>query len=108
VSETWDTFPLKEGIGPQISGSHAGEFEASMLSAIRPDLVKKENLAQGDPRPLADILEPMMINGIHTISKNGVLGDQRFANPERGQKYLDCLSDWLAADIKKQTNADEY
>jgi creatinine amidohydrolase/Fe(II)-dependent formamide hydrolase-like protein len=102
VSETWDTFPLKEGIKLEISGSHAGEFEASMIAAIRPDLLKKDHLAEGDPRPLSQILEPMMKDGIHTISKNGVLGDQRFANAERGEKYLDGLADWLVEDIKRQ------
>jgi creatinine amidohydrolase len=102
VSETWDALPIGEGIAPEVSGSHAGEFEASMMSAIRPDLVKRENLAEGDPRPLEEILTPMMENGIHTISKNGVLGDQRFANAERGNRYLDGLADWLVEDIKRQ------
>jgi creatinine amidohydrolase/Fe(II)-dependent formamide hydrolase-like protein len=107
VSETWDTLPLKEGIKLEISGSHAGEFEASMIAAIRPDLLKKDYLAEGDPRPLNQILEPMMKDGIHTISKNGVLGDQRFANAERGKKYLDCLADWLVEDIKRQLAVNE-
>jgi creatinine amidohydrolase/Fe(II)-dependent formamide hydrolase-like protein len=49
----------------------------------------------------------MMQNGIHTISTNGVLGDQRQANAERGERYLDGLADWLVADIKRQASADE-
>lgn len=105
VSETWDVLPLEEGIAPEISGSHAGEFEASMMAAIRPDLLK--DLAEGDPRPLGEVLEAMMTNGIHTISKNGVLGDQRPANAKRGKKYLNCLAEWLVADIRRQTSADE-
>jgi creatinine amidohydrolase len=104
VSETWDSYPLTENIKPEVSGSHAGEFEASMIAAIRPDLIKQENLAEGDPRLLNEILEPMMRDGIHTISKNGVLGDQRFADAERGHRYLDCLADWLVKDILKQTS----
>jgi creatinine amidohydrolase len=107
VSQTWDSIPLAEGIRLQVSGSHAGEFEASMIAAIRPDLLRKESLAEGDPRPLGEILEPMMKEGIHTISKNGVLGDQRFANSERGQRYLDGLADWLVEDIKKQITCND-
>ena len=107
VAETWDRLPLEEGVSPEISGSHAGEFEASMMAAIRPHLIKTDDLAVGDPRPLREILEPMMQNGIHTISANGVLGDQRQANAERGERYLDGLANWLVADIKRQASADE-
>lgn len=102
VAETWDTKPLEEGIPLHVSGSHAGEFEASMMAAIRPDLVRKDKLAAGDPRPLDKIMEQMMKEGIHTVSKNGVLGDQRKADVKRGNRYLDCLADWLVNDIRKQ------
>ena len=102
VSETWDVLPLQENIELAVSGSHAGEFEASMLAAIRPDLLKPKSLAVGDPRPLEEVLIPMMENGIHTISKNGVLGDQRFAAADRGHRYIDGLAKWLAEDMKKQ------
>lgn len=102
VAETWDTCPLREDVMPEVSGSHAGEFEASMLAAIRPDLLKKSNLVKGDPRPLNEIMKPMMEEGIHTVSPNGVLGDQRFADAERGDRYLNCLADWLVNDIIRQ------
>ncbi len=102
VAETWDAYPLKEGIEPEVSGSHAGEFEASMLASMRPDMLRKDKLASGDPRPLDEISEAMMKKGIHTISENGVLGDQRFADAGRGNRYLDCLAEWLADDIKMQ------
>jgi creatinine amidohydrolase len=107
VAETWDTLPLEEGVGLEISGSHAGEFEASIVATIRPDLIKYENLALGDPRPLGEILEAMMQNGIHTISENGVLGDQRQASADRGERYLNGLADWLVADMRRQASAHE-
>lgn len=102
VTETWDKKPLEEGISLDVSGSHAGEFEASMMAAIRPELVRKDQLAAGDPRPLNDIMEQMMKDGIHSVSKNGVLGDQRKADAERGNRYLDCLAGWLVKDIHNQ------
>jgi creatinine amidohydrolase len=107
VADTWDTLPLQEGIALEISGSHAGEFEASMIAAIRPNSIITGALALGDPRPLSEILEPMMQNGIHTISENGVLGDQRQANAERGIRYLSGLAKWLVADIKRQASENE-
>jgi creatinine amidohydrolase len=102
VAETWDTLPLEEGVALEVSGSHAGEFEASMITALRPDLINTGGLALGDSRPLSEILEPMMQNGIHTISANGVLGDQRQANAARGERYLNGLAHWLVADIRRQ------
>jgi creatinine amidohydrolase/Fe(II)-dependent formamide hydrolase-like protein len=78
-----------------------------MIAAIRPDSIATGDLAPGDPRPLTDILEPMMQNGIHTISENGVLGDQRQANAERGERYLNGLADWLVADIERQASENE-
>ena len=102
VAETWDSKPLAEGIPLHVSGSHAGEFEASMTAAIRPELVRKDKLAAGDPRSLNEIMEQMMTKGIHTVSKNGVLGDQRKADADRGNRYLDCLADWLVNDIQNQ------
>lgn len=105
VTETWEDYPLKDGIMPEVSGSHAGEFEASMLAAIRPDLLKKERLEKGDPRSLNEILIPMMENGIHTISENGVLGDQRFADVDRGNRYLDVLATWLVQDFTRQKDS---
>ncbi|MFC2126387.1 creatininase family protein [Bacteroidota bacterium] len=107
IAETWDKYPLDEGIDLDVSGSHAGEFEASMLAAIRPDLLRQNELAKGDPRPLKDILDQMMEKGIHTVSENGVLGDQRPADADRGNRYLDCLADWLVKDFNKQKSSYE-
>jgi creatinine amidohydrolase len=102
VAETWDSYPLKEGISLERSGSHAGEFEASMTAAIRPELVRTGALAAGDKRPLNEVAEMMMTSGIGSVSANGVLGDQRFPDAERGSRYLDCLADWLVKDFNKQ------
>jgi len=102
VAETWDRYPAEEGIAPEVSGSHAGEFEASMLAAIRPDLIRKDALAAGDPRPLGEIAEQMMQEGIHTVSTNGVLGDQRPVDADRGNRYLDVLADYLVRDFEKE------
>lgn len=102
VAETWERDPPTRGVPVSVSGSHAGEFEASMLWALRPDLVRRDRLAEGDPRPLDQIAEQMMERGIDAVSANGVLGDQRAADPERGRRYLDVLADWLVRDFLAQ------
>lgn len=102
VEETWDSYPLTEGISLALSGSHAGEFEASMTAAIRPELIRNDALTAGDKRPLSEVMETMMTNGIESVSANGVLGDQRSPDADRGNRYLDCLADWLVSDFNKQ------
>ncbi|MFP4353197.1 MAG: creatininase family protein [Puniceicoccaceae bacterium] len=106
VAATWDRYPATEGIAPEVAGSHAGEFEASMLAAIRPDLLRRDALAAGDPRPLDEIAEPMMRDGIHTVSANGVLGDQRPADAARGSRYLDMLAEYLVEDFTRELNSE--
>ncbi len=101
VRETWDVLPRTEGVPPEASGSHAGEFETSMMLAMRPDLVRVEKAAAGAPEPLDDVFDRMMREGIGAVSPNGVLGDQRGADAARGGRYLDGLAAWLARDVEK-------
>jgi creatinine amidohydrolase len=108
VSETWDKAPLQAGIALSASGSHAGEFETSMMLAARPELVRMEAAEQGNGAPFASIQETMMSAGIHVVSANGVLGDQRPADADRGQFYLDTLARYLAADlVRARTGREE-
>ena len=100
VADTWDKLPLVEGIGLDISGSHAGEFETSIMLSIRPDLVRTQQAEAGSPKPLAAIMEKMMGAGIQAVSPNGVLGDQRSADAARGSRYLDGLAKWLVDDLR--------
>jgi len=99
VSQTWDKVPLEAGIVLSASGSHAGEFETSMMLAARPALVRMNAAEQGNVAPFESIVETMMSVGIDAVSANGVLGDQRPANAQRGQFYLDTLARYLAADL---------
>ncbi len=101
ISETWNRVPLEADIPLSVSGSHAGEFETSMMLAARPELVRMEVAEQGSGAPFESIQETMMRAGIDAVSANGVLGDQRPANAERGQVYLDTLARYLVADLKR-------
>jgi creatinine amidohydrolase len=101
IAATWDKVPVEQGVPLSASGSHAGEFEASMMLAARPELVRMEATEAGNPRPLEEVLEPMMQHGIESVSPNGVLGDQRPADALRGHVYLDALATYLVSDVDR-------
>jgi creatinine amidohydrolase len=101
VTSTWDRAPLEKGIPLSVSGSHAGEFETSMMLAMRPELVRMNAAEAGNPAPFDKIEDKMMSEGIESVSSNGVLGDQRAGDAERGRFYLDRLAEYLAADVRR-------
>ena len=101
VANTWDRVPVAKGIPLSVSGSHAGEFETSMMLATRPGLVHMKAAEAGNPAPFDTIAPAMMRDGIDSVSRNGVLGDQRPANADRGELYLDALAGYLAADLER-------
>jgi creatinine amidohydrolase len=102
IRETWDKLPLEKQIGLAESGSHAGEFETSMMLAARPELVRMEKAEKGNTAPFSTIVDKMMSEGIQAVSPNGVLGDQRPAKAEYGRFYIDKLAEYLAADLEKE------
>jgi creatinine amidohydrolase len=101
VSETWNRIPPQLGVPLSVSGSHAGEFETSMMLASRPELVRLDAAEVGNGASFESVEDTMMSAGIQAVSANGVLGDQRPANAERGQLYLNTLAEYLANDLKK-------
>ena len=102
ISSTWDSVPPLQGIPLSQSGSHAGEFETSMMLAARPDLVQMSAAEKGCAAPFESIAEKMFASGIHTVSPNGVLGDQRPADAERGAYYLNKLAEYVVQDLAKE------
>ena len=101
VSATWNKIPVEEGIPLSISGSHAGEFETSMMLAARPDLVQMKAAEAGNAAPFETIAEKMMSEGIDKVSPNGVLGDQRAGNGKRGEFYLNKLAEYLVTEVER-------
>jgi creatinine amidohydrolase len=102
VSKTWAAFPGALGIPPAQAGSHAGEIEASMMLSTVPDLVRMDEAEQGSSARFDEIEETMYAQGIQAISPNGVIGDQRAANAERGDYYLEQLAGYLVADVQNE------
>ncbi|TDE13997.1 creatininase family protein [Jiangella asiatica] len=85
-----------EGIPPEVSGSHAGESETSIVLAERPELVDMSVAAAGFDGLFDDeTARRLFAGGTAALSANGILGDARPADPARGARYLDALTDLL-------------
>lgn len=105
IKETWDKAPLEMGMDLARSGSHAGEFETSMMLAVRPELVRLSKAEEGYTGPVEALSEKIVADGIQAISPNGVLGDQRPADAGRGNLYLDKLAAYLVMDFERERRA---
>ncbi len=75
--------PLGEG------GVHAGEWETSMLISIHPDLVHLERGEAGYTGDAEAAIGAIFGAGVHTVAKNGVIGDPSRASAEHGARYWD-------------------
>jgi creatinine amidohydrolase len=84
----------QSGVPAASAGHHAGEIEASILAALRPDALRRDALAPGllevPPDPQA-IFYP----DLRARAPSGTVGDPRLANPERAALYLDAWADVL-------------
>ena len=93
------------GITANESGAHAGESETSIMMALEENLVIKDRFAPGyvgltGEKELKIISE----QGMPALTKNGVLGDPRKASADKGEVYLNRLTEFLIQEIKKQSH----
>jgi mycofactocin system creatininase family protein len=86
------------GISPAVSGIHAGEFETSVILHLRPDLVVMERAEEGFVGDITQAIPQLLKEGVHSVSSNGILGDARPAQAERGKAYLEAWVDMIVAD----------
>ena len=87
IGKVWQAASAREGVGPAASGHHAGEFETSIMAALRPDLVRWSELRLGKD---GDVPEPQRLfyPSLRPHAPEGVLGDPRAASAERAERYL--------------------
>lgn len=79
--------PLGDG------GLHAGEWETSMLMAIRPDLVRADARSPGFTGDLETAMGAIFSAGVDAIADNGVIGDPAEASAEHGARYWELVLD---------------
>jgi creatinine amidohydrolase len=94
------------GVTLNESGSHAGESETSLMMALEGNLVVKDRFAPGYVGLTREKeLKIMREKGMHILTKNGVIGDPRKASADKGEIYLNRLTEFLIKEIKKQARS---
>jgi len=82
------------GVDAAKSGAHSGEWETSLMLAIKPEQVKMDRAAEGFVGELSEITSKVF-DGIQNLDQNGVLGDPRPATAKAGNKYLEDIIEFL-------------
>lgn len=96
----------KDGITPEVIGAHAGEGETSMVLAAREELVSMEYAIEGYVDEFGpEQIESLWKDGMTALTDNGILGDARPADRERGFAYRDGLADFIAEWIRERLPA---
>lgn len=96
VSALWRAASAREGISSRESGHHAGEYETSIVAALRPGAVRWRELREGTD---GDVPEPQTLfyPSVRAHAPEGVVGDPRRASAERAERYLSAWVDHLIA-----------
>lgn len=86
--------------GPRKTMGHACEFETSMILALRPDLVRKEAIAD-DPPPDEPALRGLFLcEDMRQRTRNGAVGYPERATAEKGRKFLQAAIDRTAEVVR--------
>lgn len=88
-----------EGIDPDHAGPHAGEYETSLVAALRPGSVRRALLAPGRVAS-AEEAQGFFYPNLRENAPEGVVGDPSRADADRGLRYLDAWIDLLEADYR--------
>lgn len=92
-----------DNITPAQAGAHAGEAETSLVLAAREELVSMEYAVEGYVDAFGDEqVRRLFAEGMTALTDNGILGDARPADRQRGFAYRDRMADFLAAWISER------
>jgi creatinine amidohydrolase len=89
------------GLTPAEGGVHAGEWETSMMLALRPELVRMERAEEGYVGDLATGVQRFFNEGVHVLAENGIFGDPRRASVEAGRKYIQNIVDIVVRTVEE-------
>ncbi|GAB3158103.1 mycofactocin biosynthesis peptidyl-dipeptidase MftE [Amycolatopsis stemonae] len=78
---------------------HAGRPETALQLALRPDDVRMDLAAPGDPRPLGEVLPLLRDGGVRAVTPTGVLGDPTAATAPEGRTLLAELTAQLVSHV---------
>jgi len=104
ISALWREASAREGVGAHASGAHAGEFETSIIAALRPDLLRREDIRPGIAVS-SEASQELFYPSLRNHAPEGVVGDPQLAEAGRGERYLSAWVDVLVAAFKQTTEA---
>ena len=87
---------------PEIVGIHAGEGETSQILHLRPDLVDLDRAEPGYVGDMIAIIPQLKAEGLRAVTANGILGDPRPAEAQRGEQYLDAWAEAVANRLRAE------
>ena len=95
----WHEASAHFGVSPEQAGHHAGEFETSIVAALRPTAIRWSQLeaARGHVAPVEDA-QSLFYPSLRDNAPNGVVGDPRGAQAARGERYLEV---WVQALVER-------
>jgi creatinine amidohydrolase len=79
--------------GPRKSMGHACEFETSMVMALRPELVRRDEI-KNDPPPTEPALRGLYLSeDMKQRTQRGAVGYPELGTPEKGRQFLNAAID---------------
>ncbi len=99
IGRVWRAASAREGISSRASGHHAGEYETSIVAALRAEAVRWGELRQGAD---GDVPDPQRLfyPSLRDHAADGVVGDPRAASPDRGERYLEAWTELLLEEYR--------
>jgi creatinine amidohydrolase len=91
------------GVPAAEGGLHAGEWETSMMLALRPELVKMDRAVPGYTGDLEIGLQRFLGEGVHVLTDTGVFGDPTNASADHGRLYIEGLLE-LATELVERAS----
>ena len=82
--------------GPRKTMGHACEFETSMIMALRPDLVRREEIKDDPPPPEPALRGLYLSEDMKQRTQRGAVGYPELATPEKGRAFLNAAIDRVA------------
>jgi creatinine amidohydrolase len=93
------------GVPASEGGLHGGEWETSMMLALRPELVKMDRAVAGYTGDLETGLQRFIGEGVHVLTDTGVFGDPTHASAEHGRLYIERLLDLTAELVERESSS---
>lgn len=79
--------------------AHAGRAETSLLMALTPDGVARDQLVPGCTDPVASLMPRLRSVGVRAVSSTGILGDPTTATAQAGRRILSEMVDRLVEEL---------